>query len=37
MLTSSGQGRQLVHGFANQLQRQKPICDKVYGFLGNRV
>ena len=27
MLTSSGQGRQLVHGFANQVQRQKAICD----------
>ena len=32
LLTSSGQGRQLVHGFANQVQRQKAICDKAYGF-----
>ena len=26
-LTLSGQGRQLVHGFANQVRRQKAICD----------
>ena len=32
MLTSSGQGRQLVHGFANQVQRQKAICDKRMDF-----
>ena len=32
MLTSSGQGRQLVHGFANQVQRQKAFCHKAYGF-----
>ena len=32
MLTSSGQGRQLVHGFANQVKRQKAFCDKAYGF-----
>ena len=32
LLTSSGQGRQLVHGFANQVQRQKAIFDKAYGF-----
>ena len=31
MLTSSGQGRQLVNGFANQVQPQKSICDKAYG------
>ena len=32
MLTSSGQGRQLVNGFANRVQRQKDISDKAYGF-----
>ena len=32
MLTSSGQRRQLVHSFANQVQRQKAIFDKAYGF-----
>ena len=32
MLTSCGQGRPLVYGFANQVQRQKAICDKAYGF-----
>ena len=32
LLTSSGQGRQLVHGFANQVQRQKAFCHKAYGF-----
>ena len=31
MLTSRGQGLQLVDGFANQVQRQKAICDKAYG------
>ena len=25
-------GRQLVHGFANQVQRQKAFCHKAYGF-----
>ena len=32
MLTPMGQGRHLVHGFANQVQRQNDICDKAYGF-----
>ena len=32
MLISRGQGLQLVDGFANQVQRQKVICDKAYGF-----
>ena len=32
MLTSRGQGLQLVYGCANQLQGQKAICDKAYGF-----
>ena len=32
MLTSSGEGRQLVNGFANQVQRQKAISDNAYGF-----
>ena len=32
MPTSSGRGRQLVHGFANQVQRQKAFCDKADGF-----
>ena len=32
MPTSSGRGRQLVHGFANQVQRQKAFCHKAYGF-----
>ena len=31
MLTSSGQGRQLVNGFANREQRQKDISDNAYG------
>ena len=31
MLTSSGQGRQLVNGFTNREQRQKDISDNVYG------
>ena len=31
MLTSSGQGRQFVNGFANREQRQKDICDNAYG------
>ena len=30
MLTSSGQGRQLVNGFANREQRQKDISDNAY-------
>ena len=32
MLTSRGQGLQLVDGFANRVQRQKAICDKAYRF-----
>ena len=32
MLTSRGQGLQLVDACANQVQRQKAICDKAYGF-----
>ena len=32
MLTSSGQKRQLVNGFANRVQRQKAISDNAYGF-----
>ena len=32
ILTSRGQGLQLVDGFANQVQRQKAICDKPYRF-----
>ena len=32
MLTSSGQSRQLVNGFANRVQRQKAIADNAYGF-----
>ena len=36
MLTSRGQGLQLVDGFANQVQGQKAICDKAYRFWGAR-
>ena len=32
MPTSSGRGRQLVHDFANQVERQKAFCHKAYGF-----
>ena len=32
MLTSSGQGRQLVNGFANRVQRQKDISVKRTDF-----